>query len=489
MNRKQLIRVMRRLTIGIVVLAIGVAAFVLRDHWLPSADDNAAIMNAGSAGGAEPRLEAAKIILTDQAIANLRLRAKPVRPQTYWKTIQVPGMVVDRPGRSDRGVITPVAGVVTEIHCFPGDTVRPDEPLFTIRLLSESLHITQSNLFRTTQDIELARIQRDRLTRAGDAIVGSRVIEIENQVKRLQASEAAYRRELSNRGLLPQQIDTAAKGDYVSEIVVTAPQPSKGVEPLTSKSIDSQADDAVTDLPSLAPRGNTSDFVQTVSNQSDMPHPTFEVEELTVDIGHPVQAGQKLCLLANHQSLAIEGRAFRDETLLLERSVQMGWPVEVDFQENTGGSWPPIDQTFHIRYIANHFDPTNRTFGFRLPLENQSKVLNAEGTTQMLWRFRPGQQVRVMVHVEKLEDVFVLPADAVTRDLAGRVCLHAEREHIRAEAGPHCRRGPTTYRRYERRIFARRLVRCAERGGPIEPDDEVTIERRATRGLPHSRGR
>ena len=34
----------------------------------------------------------------------------------------------------------------------------------------------------------------------------------------------------------------------------------------------------------------------------------------------------------------------------------------------------------------------------------------------MLWRFRPGQRVRVQVRVAKLDNVFVLPAEAVTRD-------------------------------------------------------------------------
>jgi membrane fusion protein, heavy metal efflux system len=36
--------------------------------------------------------------------------------------------------------------------------------------------------------------------------------------------------------------------------------------------------------------------------------------------------------------------------------------------------------------------------------------------TQTLWRFRPGQKVRLHVRVEEMKNVFVLPADAVTRD-------------------------------------------------------------------------
>ena len=34
----------------------------------------------------------------------------------------------------------------------------------------------------------------------------------------------------------------------------------------------------------------------------------------------------------------------------------------------------------------------------------------------MLWRFRPGHQVRLNLRVEKLDNVFVLPPDAVVRE-------------------------------------------------------------------------
>ncbi|MBA4192647.1 MAG: hypothetical protein C0467_32165, partial [Planctomycetaceae bacterium] len=144
--------------------------------------------------------------------------------------------------------------------------------------------------------------------------------------------------------------------------------------------------------------------------------PTFEVQELKVDLGQQVQAGQTLCLIANHQKLAVEGRAFRDETTLLEKSVKEKWPVEVDFQEDAAAAWGEVNQTFRIRHMANTIDPMNRTFAFLMPLENQSRVVDDEGRTQTLWRFRPGQKVRLLVRVEEVKNVFVLPADAVARE-------------------------------------------------------------------------
>jgi multidrug efflux pump subunit AcrA (membrane-fusion protein) len=334
------------------------------------------------------------VLLSDQAIDNLGIKAKAIHPQTYWKTIQVPGMVVDQPGRSDRSVVSPVTGVVTKIDHFPGDTVRPGETLFSIRLLSESLHLTQSDLFKATQEIVLARAQRERLNAAAGAVSGARIIEADNQISRWEVSVKAYRQELLNRGLTAEQIASAADGEFVSEITIVVPPSSvtAGAKPLTSAPPVSLADE----------------------NSNRSPNPTFEMEDLKAELGQQVQAGQTLCLLANHQTLMIEGRAFRDETPLLERSVKEGWPVEVDFQEDVSAGWPPLDQVFYIRYIANTIDPTNRTFAFRIPLENQSRTVEDQGP--ILWRFRPGQKLRVLIRIDRLENVFVLPAEGLSRD-------------------------------------------------------------------------
>jgi multidrug efflux pump subunit AcrA (membrane-fusion protein) len=383
------------LAIGLVG-GLGVAGYFTRDHWLPllHPNDRAAVVDSSPSEAAETLVPTGKILLSDQAIANLGLRAKAVQSGTHWKTMQVPGMVVDRPGRSDRRVVSPVTGVIARVNYFPGDMVRPGDVLFTIRILSESLHQTQSDLFKATQDIKLAQAQRTRLEAATGAIPEARIIEVDNGITRLEVAVKAYRRELANRGLTTDQIDDVTEGNFVSEIAIVVPASPADAKPLTTAPV----------------------VIRTTDGLVERSQPTFEVQECKVDLGQQVQAGQTLCLLANHQILAIEGRAFRDETPLLERSVNEGWPVEVDFQEDAAAGWPPLEQTFRIRHLANTIDPINRTFAFLMPLENQSRVVEEEGRTQMLWRFRPGQKVRVLVRVEKLDNVFVLPAEAVARN-------------------------------------------------------------------------
>ncbi|MBY0457915.1 MAG: efflux RND transporter periplasmic adaptor subunit [Gemmataceae bacterium] len=382
---------MRTVIVLAVVAAAGAGGYATRDRWVPTlfpvakdaapeSDDHAGHADAGPSE---------QILLTAQAQKNLRLTSRPLKAEAFWKTISVPGMVIDRPGFSDRGVVAPVTGVVSRIHKVAGDTARPGEVLFTLKLLSESLHQTQTDLFKATQDIKLAEAQKKRLKESAGAVPEARIIEVDNQIIRLETAVKAYRQELLNRGLPPDQIDGVAGGTFVSEIPILVPTRTAA-------------------LPLPAPKTNP----MTVA---PVP-PAFEVQELKVELGQQVLAGQTLCLLANHQMLAVEGRAFRDESSLLERVVKEGWPVGVDFEEEPGHGWGDIGQTFHVTYIANTIDADSRTFRFLMPLDNQSRTVEKDGRAQSLWRFRPGQRVRLLVRVERLDNVFVLPADAVARD-------------------------------------------------------------------------
>ncbi len=374
-------RILKSAVIFGALAGVGSAGYLTRERWLP--------LVSKAEPSEEPTDDAAsetptnKIIVSEQAQKNLGLRAKVLTPQGFWKTLQVPGMVVDRPGQSDRGIVAPATGVVTKIRAFPGDTVAAGAPLFTIKLLSESLHLTQTELFKATQDITLAESQRTRLTAVEGAVPESRVIEVESQIRRLRVAVQAYRQELLNRGFQPTMIDEAATGKFVNELSVFAPT-------------------------STAPTPNTLAEGPTVSTE-------LEVQELKVDLGQQVQAGQMLCMLANHTNLAVEGYAFRDEIPLLEHCVRQNWPIEVDFQDSSS-EWGGVRQEFRVGYLSNTIDPQTRTFSFRMPLENQSKSITHTGQSQTLWRFRPGQRVRLLLRTEELTNVVVVPADAVARD-------------------------------------------------------------------------
>ena len=334
--------------------------------------------------------------LGEQARKNLGLIVKPARTTEYWRTSTIPGVVADRPGISDRGVTSPAVGVVLEIHAYAGDTVRPGQRLVTLRLFSEYLQATQTQLFKSTQEVMLVQQQIDRLAdiASSGAVSASRIIELRNDLQRQQTMIQAAQQELLNRGLHPNQISAVANGQFVSTLEVVAPQ--------------APVDDSV--LQGLVP---SSTRQISYSQPSEI---AYELQSLNVELGQTVQAGDLLAKLANHQSLYVVGHAFKREAGLLEQAARSKAPLAIDFAEDSADLWPPIEQDFQIRYLSNTVETATRTFDFFVPLKNQSRTYEKGGATFIVWRFRPGQRTRIEVPVEKFSDVFVLPSEAVVKE-------------------------------------------------------------------------
>ena len=331
--------------------------------------------------------------LSLEARKNLGIFSKPLEPVKYWRKIEIPGVVKDRPGISDRGVVAPVTGVVTQIHAYPGDTVAPNAPLFTLRLVSESLHTSQLELFRATKEIEIAEQQKKRLEglSAAGGIAGSRLIEIDNQIQRMGVTVQAYRQDLLARGLSLDRIEAATRGEFVTEIVVRAPgeQAPKFAEiPLTS---------ALAEEPQRLPF-------------------SFELQELKVELGQQIEAGTVLCILADHRALLIEGRGFKKDMSLIQQAAKHRWPIEVTFELDESSHWPTFQNKLPIHHVANTIDTQSRTFAFHLELENQWQAYEQDGMDRLRWRFRPGDRVRLSAAVEEINNVFVLPHAAVVRE-------------------------------------------------------------------------
>lgn len=338
--------------------------------------------------------------ISEQARKNLGLVAKQAKAQEFWRSVLIPGEIADRPGVSDRGVTSPAVGIVSAIHAFPGDTIRPGESMFTLRLFSEYLQNTQSELFKATQEIQLIQQEINRLseaTRSG-AVPESRLIESRQQLKRQTTLIRAYEQDLLTRGLNPEQVEQVASGTFVSTIEVAAPP-------------------AIPQQAWLSPKAtNSIRQVSTVSEPSSEIGIAFEVQELSVELGQQVQAGQVLAQLSNHQSLYVVGHAFKREAQYLEQAAQQGRVVSIEFAEEGDQRWPDLDQSFTIRHLSNSIDSASRTFDFFVPLVNQFQAFDKANETFLVWRFRPGQRARIHVPVEKFENVFVLPSEAVVRE-------------------------------------------------------------------------
>ncbi len=390
----------------------GYAAYLTQDRWVPHVFPAKGAKPEGGLGepaghDAEGARPVDRVKLSPQAQKNLGLDADTPTPQEYWRTLLVPGIVVDRPGESDRGVTSKVAGVVTAIRARPGDTVKAGDVLFTVQLASEFLQSAQTDLGKTVRELEFASARRDRvadLVKKGTR-PGQELIDEENQVKRLTTQVQAYRRQLQVFGLTPAQVDQVEKSVVVTEVLVVAP----GAAP-------TPATTAVAAV--AAPPGGSSPG-------GAPPEVMYEVQELRVTLGEQVTAGQTLCLLANHQRLFVEGRAFKSEADALAAAAEHKTPVRVEMADETPGAWP-AQGPLTIHHLANQVDPATRTFAFYLPLDNQPKSFERDGRTHYVWRYRPGQRARLMLPVEKLSALapdgkteilpFVLPAAAVVRE-------------------------------------------------------------------------
>jgi cobalt-zinc-cadmium efflux system membrane fusion protein len=380
-----------KLTMLAVVVTVAVTAVVIAAVvWLPDRQPAAPLEQEASALPPASAVDLEnKVIVGEQAQKNLRLAARPLKSETYWKVITLPGMIVDRPGISDREVVAPAVGTVLQILHIPGDTVRSGDVLFTLRLASESLHESQAGLYKASHDITLAEVRLERIRAAGEGVAQARAVEVEHEIARLTTAAKAYREDLRRRGLSADDIAGISQGKLVSEISVRVPE---------------------------IPAASLRRLGAATSEQDVKPETlTFEIRQLAVEVGQQVEAGQRLCDLANQKLLAIEGQAFRDEAALLEQCVREAWPVEVDFQD-AAADWPSHDAAVPISYIASTVDPITRTFSFLMPLTNQSKQVEQNGEARVQWRFRTGQRVLLRVRVEKLDGVFIVPADAIAAE-------------------------------------------------------------------------
>jgi hypothetical protein len=222
-------------------------------------------------------------------------------------------------------------------------------------------------------------------------VAGSRIIDIDNQIKRMDVNVQAYRQDLLSRGLPPEQIDAIAQGHFVTEIEIRAPS----------------AETSRGDVAGAA-ASQTTDLSQ---------HPfRFEMKLLKVELGQQVESGEVLCTLADHRMLLIEGRGFKKDMPLIQDAARKNFPIQVVFEVSEGTEWPPLPTELHISHVANVIDLESRTFGFYLPLENQWQTYAQDGQERLIWRFRPGDRVRLLVAVEQMDNVFALPQAAVVRD-------------------------------------------------------------------------
>jgi cobalt-zinc-cadmium efflux system membrane fusion protein len=152
-----------------------------------------------------------------------------IKRSDFDRTISVPAMVIERPGRTQIEVSAPMTGIVMRIYPLRGEAVAPGEPLFDLRLMHEDLVQAQSTFLRTLEQLDVIKREDARLedVTASGAIAGKRLLERQYEQQQTEAQLRAQRQALMLHGLTEKQVDgISASRRLLQDVTIVAPQPT-----------------------------------------------------------------------------------------------------------------------------------------------------------------------------------------------------------------------------------------------------------------------
>ncbi|TWT92868.1 hypothetical protein Pla108_40080 [Botrimarina colliarenosi] len=360
----------------------------------------------------------ASLELSEAAMANLGLGPETVRPidmSTFVRTVSVPAVVVERPGRSRLPVSAPLTGVVTHVHAVTGEAVPSGTLLFQLRLTHEELVNSQKEFLQTLGDLDVEQKEVARVegVSASGAIAGKVLLERQYARDKLLASLASQREALRLHGLSVEQIQRIeTERRLLTQLRLYAPI-------IDDHDHDEDSPDEMR-LSGVAPVSQAA-FVEEgpLAAPEPLEHaghgPPLVIQSLSVHKGETVDIGEVLCVLADYAQLYIEGQAFESDGAAIAEAKRRGWRATATV-ENAGKE---RDVTgLPIAYLANEIDPKSRTLPFYVELPNEvtDDTENDRGQRFVTWRYRPGQRMQLQVPVEEWTDQIVLPTDAVVKE-------------------------------------------------------------------------
>lgn len=384
-----------RVIVATTLIVIGVCAAATYSYWrslvarppasAPHADADAEAhdhdTHGGHSHGGGVSANADQLTLSTQAQRNLGLRVGPVELQTYQRAITIPGMIVERPGRTSIAVAAPLSGVITQISAVEGEAVAPGQELFKIRLTHEEIVQAQGEFLKTLAELDVTRREMNRLdaVAAEGAIAGRAVLERKYEMEKQQAVLQAQREALVLHGLSEEQLAAIERDRKLLQ-----------------------------GLSVFAPEGDEA---------SDQSTPlVWQIQDLKASPGQHVEAGDTLAVLTDYRLLFIQGTAFEQDTRDIQSAIANA--ADVTALAELGGKEPEQIGGLKLVYASGRVDPLSRTFHFYAKLPNQllRDVTDEKQHRFVDWRFKPGQRVQLRVPVEVWNDSLVLPVGAVARE-------------------------------------------------------------------------
>ncbi len=434
MNQKKqhLLRAVGRWTGVVLLVAVVVGGLLTWQRWLPLASHQVraviAVFRSGSVdahaespseeadphaghahGPHEAHEEESSLQLSDKAMRNIGLTPESIRPvrlEVFRRTISVPAVVVEKPGRTRLEVATPMTGAVTRIHAVEGEAVDPGALLFQIRLTHEDLVQAQTRFVQTLGELDVEKREIVRLTEItqSGAVAGKTLLEHKYAEGRLTALLRAQREALRLHGLSDAQVDSIVRNRrLLRELQMSAPFPDQ-----------SSADELQLSRTAVQPTAFSRQTGGPAAAEPESSVPLI-LQNLNAHVGQSVDAGETLCVLTDFSTLYIEGMAFEYDIARLRHASQQGWDV-VAVMDRSGSS-PEIVDGLSIAYLANEIDPDSRTLPFYVDLPNRVTSEHIQGERRFVeWQYFPGQRMQLQIPVEEWPDRIVLPVDAVASE-------------------------------------------------------------------------
>ena len=360
--------------------------------------------------------EGEHVALTPEACKNLGLKLSFLAPQDYWKSQTLPGEVVEIEGRSRISVSAPVTGVIEKVLIRPGQLAEPTDQLFTLRITDEQLLAAQSKLLAGISRADVLQQEVERLaplTETG-AVAARRLRDLKYELAQLTASQAVLRQEILSRGLPERMIEGVTEQRRLANTLrLRVPEigadtgPAAQALPISQQAHDSQQ-------PSRdAHRGE------------------YFVQQIRVQSGQTVERGELVCTLMDHTELQVRGEAFQTDLPMLDRLGEENWIVTAEFGHDHLRPDQSIQRKLKLLRVDNTIGAESQTVTFYMPLFNEAtKRLRGDGGSEFVhWRFKPGQRVHLRIPVEKWEDQWVLPLEAVMIDGPNAVIFAEHLDH------------------------------------------------------------
>ena len=416
---------LRRIATGLAIGVVFVTAFVSRGRWWPAIEQRISSTSKGDEESSEKKTEPdahaghdhgdhpEEVVVSRQAQSSLGLRVAKLRPSDYPRELPMPGRVVVVPGVSHRDVPASLSGVVTRIHVRQGQLVMPNDPLFEVRLVHSDAVRTQLELLDALAKLEVTKAERNRLAKLNSTspgvIASSRILKQDYEISHIRHTVSMRRQALLMLGLSAVRIDAMIKRHQsLAKTLGNSPMAPEhfGEHPLVESATIRAPK---TEAESAAEAG-------------------FVVETLDIHLGEHVDAGRRMCRLADYGSLLIEGHVYERDLPAIRQVISKDWAITVSIEQRDGQS--QLHTGLRILYLAAAIDDESRAGTFYVELPNRRVNRRVGNRVYPEWEFKPGQRVEIRVPIEQFKNQLVVPPEAVARHGLEHYMFQAKGDHF-----------------------------------------------------------